>query len=104
VKEFRVTFRPQAEADLFGLYEYVAARTDAATAAGFTDRIEATCLNLATFPKRGVRRDDIRRGLRIMGFERRAAIVFQVLKNEVVIVRIFYAGRDYERLLRGSDK
>jgi plasmid stabilization system protein ParE len=35
-----------------------------------------------------------------MGFERRATIVFQVLKAEVVIVRIFYGGRDYERVLR----
>jgi plasmid stabilization system protein ParE len=37
-----------------------------------------------------------------MGFERRATIVFQVREAEVVIVRIFYGGQDYERLLRGT--
>jgi len=35
-----------------------------------------------------------------MGFERRATIVFHVKKAEVVIVRIFYGGQDYERALR----
>lgn len=49
-------------------------------------------------------RNDIRIGLRIMGFERRATIVFQVKKAEVVIVRIFYGGQDYERSLRGMSE
>ena len=57
---------------------------------------------LETFPKRGTRRDDIRPGLRTMGFERRATIAFQVTSKEVVIVRIFYGGQDYERALRGG--
>ena len=54
---------------------------------------------LETFPHRGHRRDDLRPGLRIMGFERRASIAFQVLPGEVVIVRIFFGGRDYEGIL-----
>jgi len=37
-----------------------------------------------------------------MGFERRATIVFQVRKAEVVIVRIFYGGQEFERALRGA--
>jgi toxin ParE1/3/4 len=57
---------------------------------------------LETFPERGTRRDDIRLGLRTIGFERRATIVFQVTRAEVVIVRIFYGGQDYERALRGE--
>ncbi len=52
---------------------------------------------LQDFPERGTRRDDIRPGLRILGFERRATIVFQVAKREVVIVRILYGGRNLER-------
>jgi plasmid stabilization system protein ParE len=57
---------------------------------------------LETFPTRGRRRDDIRLGLRIVGFERRATIVFQVLRRDVIIVRIFYGGQEYERALRGA--
>ncbi len=64
------------------------------------DRIEQACQTLETSPKRGTRRDDIRPGIRTLGFERRATIVFPVKKTEVVIVRIFYGGQDFERALR----
>jgi toxin ParE1/3/4 len=46
------------------------------------------------FPKRGARRDDLRPGLRILGFERRAAIALQATAETVVILRILYGGRD----------
>lgn len=101
MKKFEVTFRPLAEADLFELYRYIAEQTGHQIAGAYIERIEAACLALATFPERGRRRDDIRPGLRTMGFERRATIVFQVRRTEVLIVRIFYGGRDYERALLG---
>jgi toxin ParE1/3/4 len=44
------------------------------------------------------------RGIRTMGFERRATIVFRVKAREVVIVRIFYGGRDYEHGLRSREE
>ena len=102
MKRFKVSFRPQAETDLFGLYDYVAQEADRAVAGAYIDRIEAACMALETFPNRGTRRDDIRQGMRTIAFERRATIVFQVVKAEVVIVRIFYGGQDYERALRGT--
>jgi toxin ParE1/3/4 len=100
---YEVQFRPLVEADLFGLYRYIAAASGRAKAGAYIERIEAVCLSLETFPERGTRRDDIRPGLRIMGFERRVAIVFQIVDDTVVIVRIFYGGRDYERALLGGD-
>jgi hypothetical protein len=36
-----------------------------------------------------------------MGFERRATIAFQIVENEMIIIRIFYGGQDFERQLRG---
>ena len=57
---------------------------------------------LERLPERGTPRDDIRPGLRVMGFERRATIVFQIVGTEVIIARVFYGGRDYERILRGE--
>ena len=92
----KVSFRPRAEADLLALYEYIAARSGASIAGGYIDRIEAACMALATFPKRGTRRDDILPGLRTIGFERRATIAFRVLKARVEIVTIAYGGRDFE--------
>jgi toxin ParE1/3/4 len=97
-----ISFRPLAEADLFGLYRHIAAESGHGAAAAYIDRIEATCMALETFPERGTRRDHIRLGLRTIGLERRATIVFQVTRAEVVIDRIFYGGQDYERALRGE--
>ncbi len=100
MKKFEVVFRPAAEADLLALYRHIAEDAGLEIAGGYIDRIEEACLALETSPKRGASRDDIRPGLRVMGFERRVTIVFQVGKAEVTIVRIFYGGQDYEGSLR----
>ena len=99
--KFSVSFRPEAETDLFHLYDYIADEAGPAVAGGYMDRIEAACMALATFPERGTRRDDIRPGLRTLGFERRATIIFQVTGQEVLIVRVLYGGRDTDSILHG---
>jgi toxin ParE1/3/4 len=96
----RISFRPRARADLISLYDYIVAEAGLDVAGTYIERIEAACLSLATFPERGRRRDDIRPGLRIVGFERRASIMYQVLNREVVIVRILYGGQDLESILK----
>jgi toxin ParE1/3/4 len=100
VKRRKVSFRPLAEADLFRLYDYIASESGHDIAETYIDRIEAACMALETFPERGARRDDIRRGLRTIGFERRATVAFEVTKTKVIIVRIFYGGQDFESALR----
>lgn len=102
MKKSAVSFRPAAENDILELYEYTAEHAGLAAAANYIDRIEAACLALETFPMRGRARDDIRPGLRLIAFERRATIVYRVLKSEVVIIRVFHGGRDFERILRES--
>ena len=97
----KVVFRPEAEADLIGLYEYIAGKSGYKIAGDYIDRIEQACMALATFPKRGTRRNDILPGLRTIGFERRVTIAFRVLKTEVEIMTIAYAGRNFEDDLKG---
>jgi toxin ParE1/3/4 len=97
----RIVFRPEAEADLVGLYEYIGERAGYKIAGDYIDRIEEACMALATFPKRGTRRDDILPGLRTIGFERRITIAFRVLRTQVEIVTIAYAGRSFEDDLKG---
>jgi len=99
----KVYFRPQAEADLFALYEYIAGQASVMIAGNYIDRIEAACLSLGEFPERGTRRDDILPGLRTIGFERRATIAFRVLKTRVEIVTIAYGGRDFESELKDNE-
>lgn len=100
MKKYHVVFRPLAEEDLANLYDYIAGRGGWKVAGDYIDRIEAACLSLASAPQRGTRRNDVSRDLRIIGFERRAVIAFRVRKSEVEILRIFYGGRDYERIMR----
>lgn len=45
------------------------------------------------------RRDDIRPGLRTVGYKKRVVIAFAVLDGTVAIIGIFYGGRDYEIIL-----
>jgi toxin ParE1/3/4 len=99
----KVYFRRQVEAALFGLYEYIAGKSGVIVVGNYMDRAEAACLALAIFPERGTRRDDILRGLRTVGFERRVTIAFRVLKTRVEIVTIAYGGRNFERVLRDDD-
>ena len=87
---------PEALSDLIDLYDYIAWRDGAERAIGYIDRIEDCCRNLSICPERGSRRDDLRRGLRILGFERRAVIAFLVTADTVTILRILYGGRDPE--------
>ena len=90
----RIEFSPEALGDLIDLYDHIALRDGAEGAIGYIDRIETACRNLSIFPDSGIRRDDLRPGLRILGFERRAEIAFRVTADTVIILRILYGGRD----------
>jgi toxin ParE1/3/4 len=92
----RIEFSPEALGDLIDLYDHIALRDGAERAIGYIDRIEECCRNLSVFPGRGVRRDDLRPGLRVLGFERRAVIALQIDADTVTILRILYGGRDLE--------
>jgi hypothetical protein len=63
-------------------------------------RIEQYCLGFSLAPERGSRRDDLGRGIRIVGFERSATIMFQVdiRLREVTILGVYYRGRNIEPL------
>jgi len=93
--------RPAAEADLADLYHYIAEFSGShEIAIGYIRRIRARCENLLAFPESGRRHDDLRRDLRIIGFERRVMIAYIVLPaGDVEIGRILYGGQNYEVLL-----
>ena len=102
MRKYRVEFLRSAANDLFDLYDMIAAEAGSAVAGTTIERIEAACLILETSPLRGTKRDDLASGLRTVGFERRATIVFRIRGSAVTIVRVFYGGQNYERVLRSS--
>lgn len=102
VKSYRLQFRPSAKADLEFLYDFIADQSGAAIAARYIGRITLACRMLKTFPLRGTERSDVGPGVRTMGFERRAVILFSVNERTVKILRIFYGGQDVEKILRSQ--
>ena len=98
-----VVFTPEAEEQLAALYRYIAmAASSAAIAQRYTSAIVTYCEGLQTFPHRGSRRDDIRPGLRITNYKRRAVIAFDVDAERVSIIGVFYGGQDYETILQAD--
>lgn len=91
---------PEARDQLNNIYDHIAAAASDDIALRFTDGILDYIAKLTDFPKRGTMRDDLRPGLRTLSWRRRVTIAFAVEKHAVVVIGIFYAGRDYEALLR----
>ncbi len=96
----RVVFTPEARADLERLYAYIAGSADADIASGFVNGIIDYVATLSEFPRRGIPRNDLRPGLRTLAWRRRVTIAFVVEESDLVVIGIFYGGRDFETLLR----
>lgn len=94
-----VVLSPEARDDLMALYDWIAAAAHPKTALGYIERIEAFCNGMGLASERGTLRDDIRQNLRIVTFERRVTIAFTVDATRVTILRLFYAGRNWEELI-----
>ena len=97
---YTVVFSASAEADLIAIYDYIAERAGATIALRFVESIEAYCLGFEHTPERGTRRDSLRKGLRTVGFQRRATILFEVdnTEQQVVIHGVHYAGRSFDEM------
>ena len=100
MRQRAVAFAPEAQDDLRRLYDWIAEAAGEATALTYITRIEALCRGMSQASERGRLRDDIRPGLRVIGFERRVSIAFTVDETRVTILRINYGGRNWEDTLR----
>lgn len=98
-----VGLAPQAEDDLALLYDWIAESASPSVALAYTDKLKAFLQNLDIGSERGTPRDDIQLGLRILGFRRRVTIAFTVTNDRVIILRLFYRGRDWQGDLTAED-
>ncbi len=99
MKRRQVYYAPEAQDDLIALYDWIADKADPQTAFSYIERLEAYCRSFDQAAERGHRRDDIRPGLRIVGFERRVTLAFTVSDDDVTFLRLFYGGRDWEEMI-----
>ncbi|MDP9140941.1 MAG: type II toxin-antitoxin system RelE/ParE family toxin [Pseudomonadota bacterium] len=103
MKAYTVAFTPEARDQLAAIYRYIAeAAGSSEVAMRFTENIVVHCEGLASFPLRGVKRDDIRAGLRLTNYRKRVEIAYAVNDTVVSIIGVFYGGQNYETAL-GSD-
>ena len=94
---YTVAFTPEAQDQLVAIYRYIAAESASPiVAARYTEAIMEYCESLQSFPHRGNQRDDIRPGLRITHYRKRAVIAFAVDAEQVSILGVFYGGQNYE--------
>ncbi|MGO2053875.1 type II toxin-antitoxin system RelE/ParE family toxin [Glutamicibacter sp. 287] len=92
-----MVYSPRARKQLMDLYSWIAEQSGIPERAeGFVSSIIAFCDGLAQFPLIGVARDDLRPGLRTIGFRRRVVIAFAILGESVEIHGVYYGGRNYE--------
>ena len=100
---YRIVFSPEADAQLVGIYRYIAREASPTTAERFTAAIVDYCEGFETFPERGTQRDDLRSGLRTVGFRRSVTIAFTVDDDIVTIIGVFYGGQDFEAVFKAED-
>jgi len=101
---YTVVVAATAAHQLAAIRDYIADAADLDTASAFVEAIVDHCQGLETFPHRGSLRDDLRPGLRTIGFRRRAVITFDVDDDarQVTIHGVFYGGQDLD-LAFGAD-
>jgi toxin ParE1/3/4 len=100
MESYPVIFSPEAGAQLVAVYRWISERASPTSAERFTGAIVDYCENLESFPERGTRRDDLRPGLRTIGFRHRVTIAFAVEAQTVTIIGVFYGGQDFEAALQ----
>jgi plasmid stabilization system protein ParE len=98
-QEYKVFFSPRARRQLIELYNYIANASYPSRAERYVAGLIDSCDRLAILPHRGMRRDDIRSGVRVTHYRRRTVIAFVVLEKSVDILGIFHGGRDYAAIL-----
>ncbi|MBY2934343.1 type II toxin-antitoxin system RelE/ParE family toxin [Rhizobium leguminosarum] len=92
--KYTVRLSVAAQHDVEALLDYLVPVAGEAVAQGYVDRLRSFLEGFQSFPKRGTVRDEIRAGLRIVGFERSLSIAFTVEAETVYILRIMSGGQE----------
>ncbi len=105
MKKYDVYLMPDAIKDLEGIYVHITDKSGFPERAwAYIEKLRRKCHELETAPMRGQRRDDLMANLRIAPIDKKtvAAFIVDEEKQAVLILNIFYGGRDYEALMSES--
>jgi toxin ParE1/3/4 len=96
LKQHIISLSAHSVLDLQRIYDWLEAEAGDAIAVNYTKRIRVFIQKLEFAPIRGQSHEHLRKGLRSIGFERRVTVIFEVRDFTVIILRIFYGGRNWE--------
>lgn len=85
MKARAVEFSEEASRDLLDLHDWIAEATNSDVALSYLERLGDYCLGFDLASERGQLRDDLRPGLRVIGFEKRVTIAFFVEARGVIV-------------------
>ena len=107
MKKYDVYLMPDAIKDLENIYGYISDKSGFPERAwAYIEKLRQKCHELETAPLRGQQRDDLMENLRITPIDKKAVVAFIVDegKQVVIILNIFYGGRDYDAIMSSSPK
>ena len=90
----RVTRRPQAEADILEIWDYIA-EDSIVEADRWMDRLDEKLSLWATQPMMGHTRDELSPGIRSLSFGR-YVVFFEPLTDGIDVVRVLHGSRDID--------
>jgi toxin ParE1/3/4 len=100
VKRRSVILSPESLEDLDALYFQIAGKAGKAVATSYLERLDAYLVGFELASERGSLLSNIRKGLRVVGFEGRVSIAFTVKTDSVIILRVFWGGQNWQKLLQ----
>lgn len=96
MKYYAVRLSPEAQTDIVRIHAGIVEKSGSpVTADRYIDRISGFLSSLNVFPERGTVREQVRPGLRIIGFERSASVAFVLEDDDVVVLRILAKGQEF---------
>lgn len=99
----KVFLSPRAEADLDRIALWITQQGAPLTALDYVSRIRRFLSGLGDFPSRGQDYSRVRKGLRVLSFERRVVVAIVVRDSHVEIERVFSNGQNWRRALELPD-
>jgi len=102
-RKYQVSFEPEAEQAIFDRADYIAEQSGSRTVADrYVEGIYTFCRSLSAFPRRNIKRDDLRPGLHITNYLGTAVIAYEVEEDTktVHILAVFHSSQSYENLLK----
>ena len=100
MKRYRVVLSRQAQLDLAIEHDYLLDVSGARVAAEQTNAVRDYCRGFDISPLRGRLRHDLGAGIRIIGYRKRAILLFSVENDTVTFLRIFHGRQDWPSRFR----